>query len=101
MPTISELRSFITLIELGTQQQTANVLGISKSSVSDHILALERKAGGRLFDRIRKEWHATAGARRLERAARAVVASYDAMVLTLPEAGRAGKHPAALVRKQP
>ncbi|MBO0608519.1 helix-turn-helix domain-containing protein [Myceligenerans salitolerans] len=77
------MRSFIALIDHRTQRAAAAFLGVGRSTISDHIIALETKAGGRLFDRVNKVWRATPGGRRAEAAVRAAVHAYDAAALAI------------------
>lgn len=88
MPSLAELRSFVELSDLGTQRAVAERLRISRSVVSDHITALERKSGGPLFDRIDKIWYVTKKAQKAKHAAREALDAYDAAVAALAEATR-------------
>lgn len=47
------LRMFVALEQSGSVAAAARHLGLSKSSVSQHITTLEQKVGARLFDRSR------------------------------------------------
>jgi DNA-binding transcriptional LysR family regulator len=51
--TLRRLEVFVTVVETGGFSAAAARLGIAQPSVSSHVQALEAKAGGLLFDRLR------------------------------------------------
>jgi DNA-binding transcriptional LysR family regulator len=56
----SELRTLVELARLGNARRTADLLGVSQSTVSEAIARLERAYGTRLFDRDRRGSRPTA-----------------------------------------
>jgi len=49
--TLRQLEIFVQIVELGSFRRSAEQIGISQVTISDHIQALEQQLGCRLFDR--------------------------------------------------
>jgi DNA-binding transcriptional LysR family regulator len=78
-PTLSQLELFVALAEAGGFSAAGVRLGISQSSVSHTIKALEQSLGTPLFDRRQSPPTLTEGARRLLPHARAMLAASEAL----------------------
>jgi LysR family transcriptional regulator, low CO2-responsive transcriptional regulator len=69
-----QLRTFLAVLEHGSFTRAAEVLGLSQSTVSAHVKALEGVVGARLLDRNRERVVPTAKGRMLRRYAGQLVA---------------------------
>ena len=78
-PTLAQLALFVSLAEAGGFSLAGARLGISQSSVSHTVKALERSLGTSLFDRRRSPPTLTDGAVRLLPHARAMLAASEAL----------------------
>jgi len=52
MLTLTQLRHFVTLAEIGSFAQTARVVFLTQPALTRSIAALEEELGDRLFDRV-------------------------------------------------
>ena len=77
-PTVPQLRTLLAVVETGSFTAAAQSLGVSQSSVSRTLRALEEDLGGNLLDRDRSN-APTALAGELLPHARAAVAALDAL----------------------
>lgn len=78
-PTLSQLELFVALAEAGGFSAAGVRLGVSQSSVSHTIKALEQSLGTSLFDRRQSPPALTDGARRLLPHARSMLAASEAL----------------------
>lgn len=78
-PTLSQIELFVALIEAGGFTAAGARLGVSQSSVSHTVKALEQSLGTSLFDRRQSPPVMTDGARRLLPHARAMLAAAEAL----------------------
>ena len=69
-----QLRTFLVVLEHGSFTRAAEVLGLSQSTVSVHVKALESSVGSRLLDRNRERVQPTAKGRVLRRYAAQLMA---------------------------
>jgi DNA-binding transcriptional LysR family regulator len=78
-PTLSQIELFVALVEAGGFSAAGARLGVSQSSVSHTVKALEQSLGTNLFDRRQSPPVMTEGARRLLPHARAMLAASEAL----------------------
>jgi DNA-binding transcriptional LysR family regulator len=78
-PTLAQLELFVALVEAGGFSAAGARLGVSQSSVSHTVKALEQSLGVSLFDRRQSPPALTDGARRLLPHARTMLAASEAL----------------------
>lgn len=78
-PTLAQLELFVALVEAGGFSAAGARLGVSQSSVSHTVKALEQSLGTSLFDRRQSPPVPTEGARRLLPHARTMLAASEAL----------------------
>src|SRR5258705_7025130 len=74
---LTQIRSFLTVVEEGSLHRAAARLRISQSALSRQMQALEHELGGRLLERMTTGVSPTAGGQTLAKRMGAVLASYD------------------------
>jgi len=74
---LTQIRSFLTVVEEGSLHRAAARLRISQSALSRQMQALEHELGGRLLERMTTGVSPTAGGQTLAKKMGAVLASYD------------------------
>jgi DNA-binding transcriptional LysR family regulator len=74
---LTQIRSFLTVVEEGNFHRAAARLHISQSTLSRQIQVLEHELGGRLLERLATGVRPTAGGQALAERMRALLASYD------------------------
>jgi DNA-binding transcriptional LysR family regulator len=72
-----QLQAFLAVLDQGAVARAADTLGVTQSTVSFHLKALESALGTRLMDRTGRRVRATAAGRALVRYARRLVALRD------------------------
>ncbi len=84
-PEVRQLRAFVAVVEAGGVTRAAGVLGLSQSTVSEAIAALERTLGAAVLVRGRRGPALTPAGERLLPGARRVLAALDAAVAAVAE----------------
>jgi LysR family transcriptional regulator, low CO2-responsive transcriptional regulator len=84
-----QLRTFLVVLEHGSFTRAAEVLGLSQSTVSAHVKALEGAVGARLLDRNRERVQPTAKGRMLRRYAGQLVSLREEALGRLTDADEA------------
>jgi DNA-binding transcriptional LysR family regulator len=88
---LSQLRSFLTVIEEGSLHRAAARLNISQSALSRQMQALEDELGGRLLERSTTGVRPTAGGHALAETMGRFLAQYDTAMLEVRRAVRGEK----------
>jgi len=93
LPTLRQLRTFITAVEVGSVTQAARVLHLTQPAASQQLRELERILGVRLLGRAEKRVVPTAaGAAILEPARQAQAAAADVVACAAAcRSGEAGR----------
>jgi DNA-binding transcriptional LysR family regulator len=81
--TFEQLRTFLAVVDSGNFTEAANVLFMSQPAVSQHISALEKHVGHRLFDRNGRRLAITLAGERVLTYARQIVRESDALLADL------------------
>ncbi len=84
-PDLRQLRAFVAVVDAGGHTRAAGALGLSQSTVSEAVAALERALGAALFVRGRRGPALTPAGERLLPGARRVLAAMDEAVREVAE----------------
>ncbi len=76
---IDQLRTFVAVIRHGGFTRAAQALGLSQSTVSGHVKALEDAAGARLLERDRRNYRPTAPGKTVLRYAEHAIAARETL----------------------
>ena len=90
LPTIRQLRYFVTLAQTGQYRRAAEQLGLSQPSLSQQIAALEDVLGMRLVERGRRGAQLTSGGREVLKRAQKVLDEVEGLMETANVIGRGG-----------
>lgn len=93
-PSLDHLRTFVTVVRVGSLTAAARSLGIGQATVSAHVLALEANAGHPLLVRERSGVRATARGAELAREAARHVDALEGLVepIARPDGARRAVH---------
>lgn len=90
LPTVRQLRYFVTLAQVGQYRRAAEQLGLSQPSLSQQIAALEDVLGIRLVERGRRGAQLSTGGREVLVHAQKVLDDVDGLMETANRVGRGG-----------
>lgn len=94
-PTLTDLTAFAAVAEHGSFRKAADRLGVSRSSLSHAIAALERNLGARLFNRTTRSVALTEAGERLLQRLRPVLQDLDRAIDAVADDGG---HPSGTLR---
>lgn len=94
-PTLTDLTAFAAVAEHSSFRKAADMLGVSRSSLSHAIAALERNLGARLFHRTTRSVAPTEAGERLLRRLKPVLHDLDSAIDAVADDGG---HPSGILR---
>lgn len=94
-PTLSDLSAFLAVAEHRSFSKAADVLGVSRSSLSHAIAALEQSLGARLFNRTTRSVAVTDAGERLLQRLKPVLQNLDQAIDAVADDGG---HPSGVLR---
>lgn len=100
MLALSQVRSFVAVVDSGSFTEAAQALAYSVPAVSAHVRGLERRIGATLVERVDGRFEATSAGRRAYEIGRTLLRMHDELVaVTAPACPRRGDGPSRGARR--